>query len=356
MQEEKEALDILVAPISGPLFAAQVAAIWKLTELHYKPSICFVGSGGSVAAFMALSAYWQPAKLFAVASQLSTDCFVSEWTSSGLKILPSALSSLIHGTVYKSTDKGVDVLNSYLSPTTAQDVEVWIAAINEKTGQVLLSCNKQREDCFIRGDRLNTQLFEYEGLSYLGGDLSEIAKAILASACIPVLVQPIAIAGHKYVDCGLKYGSSFTPMFREVLNISRRRPVHITYAVGCDLSRTSKSCRHVDEDNVGLFDHIELASHHVPRSHMEYDRNMAYMIILDDCKDEPWYREFPGTDLEYVLEARQKTRRSLVEIYPAKECNLDLFNFDGDDLRETILEYGACLRIRAWWSGEENNL
>lgn len=350
------ALDILVAPISGPLFAAQVAGLWKLTECGYKPELCFVGSGGGVATFLGVSAYWNPSKLFAVASTLNTECFVSEWTSSGVKILPSALASLIHGTAYKSTTKGTEILNNYLSQNTSQGTEIWIAAINEKTGKVLLSCNKKREDCLIQGERLNTQLFEYEGLAYLGGDLEEISKALLASACIPVLVQPICIDGHNYVDCGVKYGSSFTPMFREVLNAARRRPVHIIYLVGCDLSCTSKSCQNVDEDNVGLFDHIELASHHATRSHIEYDRNMAFMIISEDCDDEPWYREFPGSDLEYIMEARQKTRRSLIEIYPSKECNLNLFKFDGDDLQSAILQYGAALKIRAWWSGEENNL
>jgi hypothetical protein len=346
-------MNLLIAPISGPLFAAQIASIWELTKCGYKPDLCFVGSGGGVATFVAKAAYWNPSKLFAVASALSTECFVSEWTSSSVKVVPSALASLIHGTVYKSTNTGMNILCEHLSEHTSQDVEVWIAAINEETGKVLLSCNKNREDCIIKGDKLGAQLFEYEALAYLGGNLEEISKAILASACIPVLVEPIKIDNCNYVDCGVKYGSSFTPMFREALNIARKDGIHITYVAGCDLSKSSRD-KNIDKDNVGLFDHIKLASMHATRSHVEYDRNMAYMIILDDCDDEPYYREFHAHDIEYVLAARIGARRSLVEIYPSRGFKLDLFNFAGEELKEVILKYAECLKIRVWWSGDES--
>jgi hypothetical protein len=349
-------MEVLVSPISGPLFAAQLASLYKLTSFGYKPKLCFVGSGGGVAVFAAKAAYWNPSKIFSVASMLSTSCFVSEWMTSQVKILPSALGSIINGSMYKSTREGVQVLSEHLSQSTVQDVEVWIAAINEKTGCVLLSCNTKRDNALIKGEKLNAQLFEYESLAYLGGNLEEISKAILASACIPVLVEPMVIRGHKYVDCGVKYGSSFTPMFREVLEMSRKEGVHITYLSGRDLSKPPKMCGKINEDQIGLFDHIKLASSHAVNSHVEYDRNMAYMIVQLDSEDEPWYREFPIEDLDHVLERRKMARCSLVELYPKKECKLDLFAFTPEQLRAVILEYNEILSIRVWWSGDHNCL
>lgn len=349
-------MEILIAPISGPLFAAQQASLWKLTSCQYKPQICFVGSGGGVATFVAIAAFWNASKIFAVSSALSTSCFISDWMSSQVKVIPPAMGSIVHGSLYKSTNEGVNVLKEHLSQHTIQDVEVWIAAINEKTGCVLLSCNRTRENALIKGRKLNAQLFEYESLVYLGGDMEEIAKAILASACIPVLVEPIVIRGHKYVDCGVKYGSSFTPMFREILEISRKQGVHMTYLSGRDLSQVPHAYRKINEEQIGLFDHIKLASSHAANSHVEYDRNMAYMVVQLDCEDEPWYREFPVCDLKHVLKKRKNARCSLMEIYPTKECNLNLFEFTAEDLQEVMLQYIAVLRIRIWWSGEENCL
>jgi len=349
-------MEILIAPISGPLFSAQLSALWKLTSCGYKPKLCFVGSGGGVATFVAKAACWNPSKIFAVASTLSTSCFVSDWTSSQVKVIPSVLGSVIHGSMYQSTREGVNILREHLSSETVQDVEVWIAAINEISGCVLLSCNKSRENAIIEGDKLNTQLFEYESLVYLGGDLEEISNAILASACIPLLIEPITIRGQKYIDCGVKYGSSFTPMSREVLNISRRSGVHMTYISGRDLSQPPKACKDIDDSQIGLFDHVKLASSHAANSHVEYDRNMAYSIIQDDCDDEPWYREFLIEDLDHVLERRKKTRNSLVEIFPLKERKLDLFDFGPEDLTRVMLEYGTILHIRVWWSGDRHCL
>lgn len=346
-------MEILIAPISGPLFAAQVATLFKLTQFGYKPDLCFVGSGGGVATFIAKAAYWNPNKILSVSRLLSSDCFISEWAAKSLKIMPSHMSSIVNGSAYKTSERGVSILKKFLSETTIREGEVWIAAINESSGKVLLSCNKEKSDSIIKGKKLNTQLAEYETLSYLSGNLEEISKMILASACIPVLLEPVCIEGKKYVDCGVKYGSSLTPMFKEVLNLARTQKVHMTYVTGCDISRASNL---IKEDSFGLFDSIKMAFHHGTRSHVEYDRNMAYMIVMDDCEDEPWYREFPGDDLEYVMEAKKRTRRCLIEIYPERELALDLCNFDGEELEKTIMKYNKILKIRVWWSGEENDL
>jgi hypothetical protein len=335
------------------LFAAQIATLFNLTQFGYKPELCFVGSGGGVATFIAKAACWNPNKILSVSRLLSSDCFISEWTAKNLKILPSHMTSVINGSAYQASQKGVCILKKFLSEKTVQDGEVWIAAINEKTGKVLLSCNKEKKHSLIQGKRLNTQLVEYETLSYLSGDLEEISKVILASACIPVLLEPVCIKNNNYVDCGVKYGSSLTPMFKEVLNMARNGPVHMVYVTGCDISKMSNL---LETEMIGLFDHIKLASHHATRSHVEYDRNVAYSIVLDDCEDEPWYREFPGEDLEYVMEAKKKTRRCLIEIYPSWELPLNLCNFCGEELERVILKYTKMLKIRAWWSGQENDL
>ena len=296
----------------------------------------------------AISANWNHSKIFAVSSAISTECFISQWTKSKMKVLPSVTNGLIHGSFYNTTRKGENLLRNHVTEETVQGVELWISAINEITGQVLLTTNMERSRSRIRGQNLDTKLFDYEGLSYTSGDLEMISKAILASACIPVMVKPVRIGEQTYIDCGVKYGSSFTPMFREVLTIARREGVHLTYIIGCDLSHNTVK----KKGTVGLFDHIELTSSHATRSHMEYDRNMAHMIIQDDCDEEPWYQEFSITELKTVLEKRKKARRSLTEIYPIKTLPLSLTSFTGEELCQKIEEYGDLLRIRFWWSGE----
>lgn len=343
-------MEILIAPISGSLFAAQSAALWKLTTFDYKPEICFTGSGGGVAVMTAITANWSPSKIFAVSSSISSECFISPWASSKMNILPSFMNGIIHGSLYNTTRKGETLLRDHVTEETVQGVELWMSAINEISGRVLLASNMTRERSIIRGDKLDTKLFEYEGLSYMSGNLSLIAKGILASACIPIMVKSVQIDDQSYVDCGVKYGSSFTPMFREVLSIARKGGVHMTYIVGCDLTRNPIK----KKKTVGLFDHIQLNSSHATRSHMEYDRNMAHMIITDDCDEDPCYCEFSIKDIAMILEKRKLARRSLTEIYPSQSIPLDLVKFTGEQLTEAIKEYGDYLQVRVWWSGSSD--
>lgn len=344
-------MEVCIAPISGSLFPAQSAALWKLTEQGkelWNPRLCFSGSGGGVALMTAISANWIPSKIFAVSSAISSECFISQWTTSKMKILPSFTNGLIHGSFYNTTRKGESLLRNHVTEESVQEVELWIAATNEVTGNVLLTTNMSRDRALIRGENLDTKLFEYEGLSYTSGDIELISKAILASACIPIMVKPVQIGDQTYIDCGVKYGSSLTPMFREVLSIARKQGVHITYILGCDLTHNPIK----KKTTVGLFDHIELSASHATRSHMEYDRNMAHMIIMEDCDDEPWYREFSVEEINTVLTQRKSARRSLMEIYPTKTLYLDLTKFTGEELCSRIEEYGDLLRIRIWWSGD----
>lgn len=345
-------MNILVAPISGDLFPAQLAAIVKLSTNNYKPRLCFVGSGGSVSTYIAKAAYWNPQKIYSICSCMNTSMFVSEWTSSTINILPRNISLISNGSMYKSTNKAKTLLESYLSPFTCKESEVWVAAINERTGDVLLSCNRNKEESIIKGDNLNVQIHPYEALSYLDGDLSKITTSILASSCIPIYISPVEIDGENYVDCGVEYGSSLTPMYSEVLEISKNIGVHIVYVVGCDLSQAPN----FGENKAQVFDHLKKVTSHATRSFVRQDRNNAYLIIKNDCEGEPWYKEFDGCDLDEVISNSENTKNSLIEIYPSKKVSFNLFDFQGDDLTKCITEYTNTLKIRAWWSGDKNAL
>lgn len=344
-------MEILIAPISGGLFPAQVCSLIKLCENNYKPELCFVGSGGSVTTYIGKAAYWNPAKIRCVCSSISAKIFISEWASSFINIFPTSLFALVNGSFYKTTDEAKKLLKEHLSPTTIMDVEVWVAAVNSTTGRVLLSCNKRKENSIVQGDNLNVQIHDYEELQYLNGDVDDISSSILASACIPIMIAPVEIRGEKYVDCGLEYGSSFTPMYLEVLKISRERSVHLTYITGCDLSNPPLS----KSKDPKFFDNVEAFTSHASRSFIRQDRNTAYSIIVDSCKgEEPWYKEFDCKDLTYILERRKKTNCSLVEIFPKRTIDMDLRNFTGEDVNRIVDEYASLLKVRVWWSGDES--
>lgn len=343
-------MEILVAPISGPRFAAQVACLAELCKREYKPDLSFAGSGGGVSIYIASAAYWNPAKIHSVCSQISTKSFVADWTTSMLNVIPGKLKGLMFGSFYKSSDEGMKVLMNHLTMSTIQNTEIWVASINEKTGDVLLCCNKEKDTSIVKGEKINGQLCNYEPLAFFSGNLRDISLAILASACIPVYVSPIEIHGEKYIDCGTKHGSSFAPMFSEVLEIAKSQPVHIIYLTGCDLSRRQIP----SSTGIEIFDCLADATTHGVQSQIQNDRNMAYFLIMKDCEDEPNYQEFDSCDFDFVYENRKKARRSLFEIYPRELVGLDLFNFTPEDLNKCILEYSHLLQFRVWWSGDKD--
>lgn len=343
-------MEILVAPISGSLFPAQVCSLIVLCENGYKPEICFAGSGGSVTSYIGNAAYWNPAKIRCVASSLNTKIFISEWTSSIINVFPKSLLALVNGSFYKTTSEATKLLSNYMSPKTIQDVEIWVAAVNSRSGRVLLSCNKSQENSIITGQHLNVQIHDYEKLHYLNGNVEAIATSILASSCIPMLISPVVINKETYVDCGLEYGSSFTPMYLEVLNIAKEKGVHIIYLTGCDLSRPINMC-----DDPKFFDNVEIFTSHATRSFVRQDRNTAYLVVANSCGgEEPWYKEFSGKHIPEILACRKKAKCSLVEIYPSREVQMDLQNFCGQDVIKCIDEYKHLLKVRVWWSGSEN--
>lgn len=343
-------MEILIAPISGSLFPAQVCSLIKLCENNYKPEICFVGSGGSVATYIGKASYWNPSKIRCVCTSISAKIFISEWASSFINIFPTSLFAIANGSFYKTTDEAKNVLKEHLSPSTIVDVEIWVAAVNSTTGRVLLSCNRNRNDSIIKGENLNVQIHDYEKLQYLNGNVDDISTSILASACIPIMIAPVEIKGEKYVDCGLEYGSSFTPMYLEILKISREKKVHLIYITGCDLSNPPLG----KNKDPKFFDNVEAFTSHASRSFVRQDRNAAYSIVVDNCKgEEPWYKEFNGCDLPYILEKRKDSDCSLIEIFPKKVIDMDLTTFTGKDVNRIVEEYSSLLKIRVWWSGEE---
>src|SRR4030042_2788430 len=119
-------MEILVAPISRDLFPAQISALIQLCEQNYKPTICFVGSGGSVATYVGKAGQWNSVKILDVCSHLHTGMFVTSWLSSTINIFPSSILAVANGSFYKTTDlKAEKLLSEYLCPQTFKKTEIW---------------------------------------------------------------------------------------------------------------------------------------------------------------------------------------------------------------------------------------
>jgi len=343
-------LQLAVIPVSGGRFPIQLAAIRYLCRLKWKPELVLAGSGGAVASYVASAANWNATGVTRIAASLDSHLYVESWFSPSFNMIHSGLAGAFYGAIYKASDKAIRFFNSYFTPSSIMNTEIWVGAVNYTTGAVGLFTNRNSDNALIKGIHFNRHMFKCEKLHYLSGDLYNIMSATLASASIPLMVKPRKVCGQRYIDCGTKMASPLVPLQGEVEHLSGAG-VHIFYFNGFNVEEDTADVEVSPEFD--LVSGTTLVTSHLVRGFMLNDRMAAYNMISKRGLARRKPLVFSITKIEYILTHLKKATSSLVEFFPVGSATvLDLTSFQGEDVVAAIDDGCEHLAIRVWWCGE----
>lgn len=346
--------EILVAPISGGCFGIQLAAMYALTSCGYKPDKVLAGSGGSVTSFITMAGAWDPNGILKCAKVLNDSVFIEKNNGILSHLGMSTIVGWFNGSFNQSNSHPETTMKKVFNSNTIQETEIWIGAINQRSGKLALFCNLSEERAQIKGDFYNLNMYNSEKLKYLSGDITKISRAMIASCSIPIQLNPQSLDDGLYIDCGTKFASPLTAMQEEIRKISRESDeggVHIVYVSGYDVE-VNMGISNTTRLSMGdLFDTIP---NHVVRGMVLSDRSCAYHIVTENGNDIPMFAMAGISSLPQIINNRKKCRSSLIEIYPINSIEIDIYNFTGDDLVKTIKCMKNKLGIRLWWTGNPN--
>ena len=344
---------LIVLPISGGRFPVQIAVVEKLTELDYVPDLTFASSGGTVASYVASAAKWQKAKIRPVIKELDHTLFLRSWFSPGLDFIHSIMAGFFYGAVYKNSQKSIDFFKKYFTALTITEYEIWVGAVNYRTGAFCLFCNRSKFESVLKSDNFNIKLCKAEPPRYLSGDVRKITNSVMASSSVPIMVEPRIIDGQPYIDSGAKFASPLTPLQEEISERCRDIPLHIIYVNGYNLEADTVPGEIVDEFNI--FNGSTSVTEHIIRGFMLHDRITAFNIIKNRSTKPINYFE---TDIHHLQDVitrlESSTKESIVEIYP-KDCfSIDLVTFTGETILNSLAYAQKYLGLRIWWHGAKD--
>lgn len=343
-------MNVIVAPISGGCFPVQLEEYRRIMMYIREPDIIFAGSGGSVSSYCTMASDWTPNRLLNIAGSLNTSLFVDKFNNTLIDLIPNNLINVLQGAFYKASKNSYEFMSNFFTQETIQDYEIWSGAINKETGRVGLFCNKERENSLISPENYNTNIFNSESLKYMCGNITHIVNSILASSCIPFFIEAIQIGTERYIDCGNKFASALTPLQDELRKIINDKDIHIIYLSAYNIEESSRG--ELSTDSSGFYDLLQRVPTHVVRGLVQQDRSVALHIVSEKSTSELNYAYCSIDCLEMILDIRNKSQSSLIEIHPIGFKGIDLFNFNGCDVQNAMLN--VKLGIRIWWIGDNN--
>ncbi len=340
-------MHLLVLPISGGGFVSQLAIIQHLCEINYEPNVTMASSGGNVAAYIASAARWKWPDIERVARKISHEYFISPWSQlSAIHICMGYFKGYMH-------NKGSGIYNflkEHFSEDTIQRDEIWTGTYNKTQKKACLFCNKSKDTSILDSSFIDHELNRSMPPIYTNGDIDLIGKYSIASASIPAFVPEQKICGEEYADGGICGSSPVSIMKDPILAYVKlhNSPLHIIYVNSLDLSNPETlQCNNV-------FDKWKEAALDLTRSQTVNDRLSAYEL-LRSYPGNINKSDFPCTydNLQRMLKIQSLISYSLLEIFPKSNTEIDISNFNGDDVVAGIkTAYNNC-HCRLWWISDD---
>lgn len=332
---------VYALPISGGGFVAQLAGLQHLSQIGIKPNVCLASSGGNVATYIGAASDWHWASIQRIATSMNQTLFANSWST-----IP-AISFIIGYFKGSFFDYGTGVyqfLNNIFNKDTIQKYEIWTGTYDKKQQKAQLFCNKSTSSLPIKHIDLN--LTQSLTPIYCDGDIGLISKASLASASIPGLVPPQIIDGVSYVDGGVGSASPLTVMQEAILYESKKvGKLHIVYINSVNLNQPP-----IQSNTVNVIDTWKQAASDLIRSQTVVDRLSAYELLRANS-GEIHSVTFKCTynNLLKIKEIYEHANHSLLEFYPINTYEINITQFNGEDiLREITGAYEDC-ECRFWW-------
>lgn len=343
-------MEVLVAPVSGGSFPHQLASMRLLCSMRYRPELALGSSGGNLTIYLTMAAHWDSNSINRVVRSLDSKYLVQSWFPSVVSFLPSIIAGIFTGAAYRTSKDIYKVFETYFTPESITETEIWNGAINRDTGAVCLFCNRSRETAHIKGDRYRERMFKSLPLHYLNGDMKDICLSSVASSAVPLVLEAQTYNGASYIDGGTKFASPLVPLQDELRYMSAERGgIHITYVNGYNVEEDySHNKIPVDIVSNGMS-----VTAHVVRGLVLHDRMTAYELIHGSCGQTSHYADLNDVNaIRAIYPLLKFTSSSLLEIYPKYTGNIDYTNFTGDQIIEQMNRSEVQLAGHLWWIGK----
>ena len=351
-------MHILVLPVSGNFFPAQLSMLSELIDNDYDPQIILGTSGGAVCSILSLGADWSVNGIRRLVQHLKPSLFLRNWWPNSLSFLPSWTLGFFRGSVYNSGKDSETFFRRYISPDLLTQKEVWVGVTNQsqKRARAQFFCNLDEEKSMIDVTCFESHLKigqnpHCDHLRFAGGDVHLMRKVTVASASIPTLVPPQNIDGDLFVDGGVFYASPLTPMKDCLEELEDDEGLHITYVNTYDIEdqRITSSV----DFYPGIFRTGAIAFATMVFSILSQDRlNGLKMLHRDIGELNRITVKGNRTTLSQILKFRKKVKRSFLELYTTSLKTIDLTDFTAEDVIEVMDEVKDKYYCRFWWIGD----
>lgn len=334
-------MNIIILPASGHNFICQLAILQHLCEINYQPSLMLGSSGGNLAAYIVCAANWKSNHIERLAKELKSHFFVEPWHD--VKLISGAIG-FFNGNAFNSGSGLHEFMKTYFTEDSIIKHEIWTGTYNRDLQKFRLFCNLGKSN-IINCNHIDYNLTQSIEPYFCNGDIDKIADAGLASASIPGLVPPVIIDNHQYTDGATCGSSPVSIMQGAILKYikTHNQPLHITYVNSKDLSQANII------PNNNLFDTWKQAVNDLIKSQTLIDRLVVHELLFNgnDVKQT----SFPCNYEELVKVSihRETLKFSLLEIYPTMESDIDITNFNSDDITRNLKRMYKSCKCHFWW-------
>lgn len=344
---------IYILPISGGGFVVQLAILQHLSENKYEPNLILSTSGGNLSAYIGSAANWKWPKIEKIAREISKEMYISSWNNTSLI---SLMIGYFSGTMYDKGKGAKDFLNKYFSHQDITKYEIWTGTYNKDEQKTQLFCNRKKKDSILLTKKLikDKNLLQTMEPIYMNGDIDLTSKVCIASASIPAIVPPQIIDEQAHNDGGIGSASPITLLHESIVYTAYKNnyPLHLFYINSVNLSNIDES----STKTKNVIDTWTDAAHNITKSLIVIDRLAARNVILNMCKD---IKNFDCScnfkNLSLIKKIQRYTNYTLVEIYPHENFEIDITNFNGDQIAELMNDiYDKC-SCHVWWAKTKEN-
>lgn len=332
-----------IAPVSGGAFPSQLAIYSHLIQNEIFCDILLASSGGNIATYIASASDWNIDGIRRIIKKLSSRDIFKPWVP-----IFNSIVGFFYGSIYQSGDGFKKVLHECFTSDTIVNDEIWTGIYNRERQRPRFMCNRSREDSVFRDCTVDENLSYCMELTYLNGNIDDIAISSQASASIPTLIEPQIIEGESYCDGGLSFSSPLQGF--ESMIIDMYMSFHLIYINSMDLQQSINANTYQN-----ILDNGRLAASELVRGHLIADRLCAYRMLSarsHRAHIKPNFALLDISELPIIKMVQNQTERSLLELYPETYEEIDIIDFEGKDIEELLNKAYKCIKCRFWWIGD----
>lgn len=318
----------------------QLSMMRDIYESGYKHDVYFATSGGAVSTFALVAGMFTPTGIDRVVQTLDERYIFKNW--SYFPLIPPWLAGYTKGSVFNLSPYLLDNLSTFITPSMARNVEMWIGTASISTGNGMIFCSKSDGETIITPKINDNHHTKYE-VQYLDGDINNLIKAVISSATIPMLIPASEINGKYYVDGGLRAAS---PLSFLASSIDDSKSLHIDYLSPGD---NTKPVYDDKSNNSNITERMIKTLQETTRTMSIIDNQHAIRLITGNSTTEP---DLSGNcsrdELVHILTGRSSYYKSCLILCPEGNPEVGLLDLTSAKVRKLIDKTSHNYNYRLW--------